>query len=175
MPIYQSLLSRLARYLDSRKIPYMVIGGQAVLLHGEPRLTRGIDVTLGVDASHLPALLAAAEDAGLSPAVSDVEDFVRQTNVFPTVDRASNMRMDLIFSFTPYESEAIRRAVTIILESVPVRFASAEDLIIHKLVAGRPRDVEDVRGGTCAQADPGRIISGAVAPIVSQRCTQGPS
>ena len=27
-----------------------------------------------------------------------------------------------------------------------VRFASVEDLLVHKLVAGRPRDVEDVRG-----------------------------
>jgi hypothetical protein len=31
----------------------MVIGGQAVLLHGESRLTRDIDITLGVDASRL--------------------------------------------------------------------------------------------------------------------------
>lgn len=27
----------------------MVIGGQAVLVHGEPRLTEDIDITLGVD------------------------------------------------------------------------------------------------------------------------------
>ncbi|GAH87084.1 unnamed protein product, partial [marine sediment metagenome] len=27
----------------------MIIGGQAVLLYGEPRLTRDIDVTLGDD------------------------------------------------------------------------------------------------------------------------------
>jgi len=26
----------------------MVIGGQAVLLYGEPRLTRDIDITLGI-------------------------------------------------------------------------------------------------------------------------------
>lgn len=54
--------------------------------------------------------------------------------------------MDLIFSFTPYELEAIRRAVAVIFDEVEVRFASAEDLIIHKLVAGRPRDIEDVSG-----------------------------
>jgi hypothetical protein len=27
-----------------------------------------------------------------------------------------------------------------------VHFAAVEDLIIHKLVAGRPRDIDDVRG-----------------------------
>ncbi len=29
---------------------------------------------------------------------------------------------------------------------VPVRFATAEDLLTHKLFAGRPRDLEDARG-----------------------------
>jgi hypothetical protein len=38
--MFQALLVRLARALDSAGIPYMVIGGQAVLLYGEPRLTR---------------------------------------------------------------------------------------------------------------------------------------
>jgi hypothetical protein len=27
-----------------------------------------------------------------------------------------------------------------------VRFASPEDLVVHKILAGRPRDIEDVRG-----------------------------
>jgi hypothetical protein len=31
----------------------MVIGGQAVLLHVEPRLTRNIDITLGIDVNEL--------------------------------------------------------------------------------------------------------------------------
>jgi hypothetical protein len=31
----------------------MVIGGQAVLLYGEPRLTRNIDITLGIDVNEL--------------------------------------------------------------------------------------------------------------------------
>jgi hypothetical protein len=37
--IFQSLLEKLANALNFFKIPYMIIGGQAVLLYGEPRLT----------------------------------------------------------------------------------------------------------------------------------------
>lgn len=31
----------------------MIIGGQAVLLYGEPRLTRYIDITLGIDTEYI--------------------------------------------------------------------------------------------------------------------------
>jgi len=39
-----NLLVNLAKALDEAGIPYMLIGGQAVLIYGEPRLTRDIDV-----------------------------------------------------------------------------------------------------------------------------------
>lgn len=40
--------------MDEAGVPYMVIGGQAVLIYGEPRLTKDIDITLGVDVDGLP-------------------------------------------------------------------------------------------------------------------------
>ncbi|MBM4162689.1 MAG: nucleotidyltransferase family protein, partial [Ignavibacteria bacterium] len=95
MPMYQTLLANVGRALESQAIPYMVIGGQAVLLHGEPRLTRDIDITLGVDASELKRVRAAMEGVGLTPAVTDVETFVRSTNVFPVSDAVSGVRVDL--------------------------------------------------------------------------------
>ena len=144
--MYQSLLASIARALDAARIPYMVIGGQAVLFHGEPRLTRDIDITLGVDSSQLNIVRDAVAHIGLVPSVKEVEAFVRATNVLPLSHTPSGLRVDLIFSFSTYESEAIQRAVPVVMEGVQVRFASAEDLIIHKLVAGRPRDIEDVRG-----------------------------
>jgi hypothetical protein len=36
----------MAAGLNEQNIPYMIIGGQAVLLYGKPRLTRDIDITL---------------------------------------------------------------------------------------------------------------------------------
>lgn len=54
--------------------------------------------------------------------------------------------IDFIFSFSPYERQAIQRARFIALGGAEVAFAAVEDLIIHKIVAGRPRDLEDVEG-----------------------------
>lgn len=45
----EKLIKKVAQRLDEDKIPYMLIGGQAVLLYGRPRLTQDIDITLGID------------------------------------------------------------------------------------------------------------------------------
>ena len=45
--MFAQLLEQIALGLEERLIPYMVIGGQAVLLYGEPCLTRDIDESLG--------------------------------------------------------------------------------------------------------------------------------
>lgn len=51
--MFQSLLKRIARQLAQRDILYMVIGGQAVLLYGEPRLTKDIDIALGIGVNQM--------------------------------------------------------------------------------------------------------------------------
>jgi predicted nucleotidyltransferase len=65
--------------------------------------------------------------------------------VLPAVETSSGIRVDFIFSMTSYEKEAIQRATKIQILGQQVSFASPEDLIIHKIFAGRPRDLEDVR------------------------------
>lgn len=140
----ERLLQRVAAALDQRALPYMIIGGQAVLLYGEPRLTKDIDITLGAGLERLPDALAAAHAAGLDPLV-DPESFTRETLVLPCADQESGMRVDLIFSFSPFEQLALSRARTVKIGDASLRFASVEDLIIHKIIAGRARDIEDVK------------------------------
>jgi hypothetical protein len=123
----------------------MVIGGQAVLRYGEARLTRDIDLTLGVDVDRLPDVLTVTAACGFEVLV-DPEPFVRETMVLPCRDPGSGIRLDLVFSFSPYEREAIARAVPVTIGTTSVRFATVEDLVIYKIIAGRPRDLEDVRG-----------------------------
>ena len=123
----------------------MIIGGQAVLLYGEPRLTKDIDVTLGMGVAELNRLKAVLPRIGLEILVEDEVQFVEKTLVLPTRERRSGIRVDLILSFSPYEKGAIGRAKNIRLGKSEVKFASPEDVIIHKVIAGRPRDLEDVK------------------------------
>ncbi len=123
----------------------MIIGGQAVLLYGEPRLTKDIDITLGIGVTELNRLKAVLPRMGLEVLIKDEVQFVERTMGLPTRERQSGIRVDLIFSFSPYEMEAIGRARGIRLGRAEVNFASPEDVIIHKVIAGRPRDMEDVK------------------------------
>lgn len=143
--MFAELLERLAQELTKAHVPYMIIGGQAVLLYGDPRLTRDIDVTLGVDVDQQAQIVDVVKNMGLTPLVTP-ETFTTQTMVLPCHEPSSGIRVDFIFSFTPYERQAIDRAVSVAIRNAQVRFASAEDLIIHKMLAGRPRDDEDITG-----------------------------
>lgn len=143
--MFEKLLKKIAEELNKSNIPYMVIGGQAVLKYREPRFTNDIDITLGVDIDKLNEILAIASKLGLSILTDNPQQFVSDTMVLPTIDQVWGTRVDILFSFTDYEREAIKRANIFSLDDVKVYFSSLEDIIIQKIIAGRERDLEDVR------------------------------
>jgi predicted nucleotidyltransferase len=143
--MFETLISRIAKELDRSGLPYMIIGGQAVLFYGTPRMTKDIDITLGIDTASLDLVVQAIKSIGIEIIPDDFRAFAERTCVLPTIEKESGLRIDFIFSFTPYERQAIERAKPVLLGETKVMFASVEDVIIHKVFAGRPRDLEDVR------------------------------
>lgn len=143
--MFQKLLEKLGLGLADLKMDYIVIGGQALLIYGEPRLTKDIDVTLGVGPEKFEQLQKWVDLSGWKILVDSPREFVRRTFVLPCLDEESGIRIDFIFSFSLYEKQAMARANRVILGKTQVCFASLEDFIIHKVVAGRPRDLEDIK------------------------------
>ncbi|GAI76690.1 unnamed protein product [marine sediment metagenome] len=143
--MFEELLIRIAKTLDNNDIPYMIIGGQAVLLYGEPRLTKDIDITLGVSIDKLSELLNIIKKIELMPLPENIIGFTQKTFVLPAKDIKTNIRVDFIFSQTSYEKQAIERVNKINLKNTILKFASIEDVIIHKIFAARPRDIEDAK------------------------------
>jgi len=143
--VIEELIKKIAQYLDEDNIPYMIIGGQAVLLYGSPRLTRDIDITLGIDTDKFPLIENICNKLELKILPEDPKAFAAETKVLPAENTEVGIRVDFIFSFTEYESRAMNRIKSVLMDGYPVKFASCEDVIIHKMIAGRAIDVEDVK------------------------------
>jgi hypothetical protein len=143
--MFERLLEKIAISLERSSIAYMVIGGQAVLVYAEPRLTKDIDITLGVGSDRAGDVVRLAEASGWKVLVESPQKFAKETMVLPCLDPSSGIRIDFIFSVSEYEQQALQRVKRFPMGSANICFASPEDLVIHKVIAGRPRDLEDVR------------------------------
>ena len=136
-------VSALARCLEERRVPYMVIGGIANLVWGEPRSTLDVDASVLVEQSAWPTLIAELRKT-FHVIPKHPLAFLRDTHVLP-VETSDGVRIDLIWARLPYEHKAIARATVEDVAHQRVRVCRPEDLIIHKITFDRPKDREDVR------------------------------
>jgi hypothetical protein len=136
---------RLHTFLTARGIPYAVIGGIAVQRWGQPRLTRDVDLTVLVPGGREEALLHELV-AAFPPRLENAVTFALEHRVLP-VHVPGGSEADISLGLPGYEEHVIARAVDYDLgDGRQVRLCSAEDLIIHKALAGRPQDVVDIEG-----------------------------
>jgi hypothetical protein len=132
---------------------WYVFGAQAVMVWGRPRLTGDVDVTVHLEPDDPGGLVAAMGDAGFDLRVQDADDFVRRTRVLPFVHRETGVPLDVVLAGPGLEEEFANDAIEVSIEGMAVPFISAVDLIVTKILAGRPKDLEDVRGIILAQGD----------------------
>ena len=71
-------------------------------------------------------------------------EFIRDTRVLP-VETFAGVGIDVIFGISPFEMQALNRAVTRKVAGKDVKFCTAEDLILHKIISEREQDLLDVR------------------------------
>ena len=124
----------------------MVIGGVAVIALGIPRLTVDIDATVAAADLSPERLAEALGHQGIQPRIPDAIAFARTRQVFLGVHEASGTPVDVSLAWLPFENEALRACRPCDYAGVPIRIPRPEDLLIYKLIASRPRDVEDAEG-----------------------------
>ena len=142
--LQEETLVALARRLEQHQISYMIIGGLANAVWGEPRATLDIDVTIAADTSEAHRIVAMF-GTDFKSLVPDPEAFVKETRVLPLESR-SGVRVDLIFGLLPFEREALERATLVHVAGEDVHFCTPEDLILLKIISRRAQDQTDVQG-----------------------------
>jgi len=144
MPSPSDTLKRLEAALTELGLRFALIGGMAVILRGYDRATQDVDVlVLDVD-DVLPLLLAAFEKHGFGFRVADPIDFAKQNRVI-LLRAPDGTGIDVSMGVLPLELEIIERSTQeTLMDGISMPVATAEDLIIMKLVAARNRDLDDV-------------------------------
>ena len=144
-PASVELLARLAKVLRKRKIGWYVFGAQAAIIYGSPRMTMDVDVTVAVAEGEVRALVDAILAAGFASRAADLEAFFSRSRVVPLVHSRTGMPLDLVVARDSLEMAFLSRAKLVDIGGLEVPVITPEDLVIAKLFAGRPRDLEDIR------------------------------
>jgi hypothetical protein len=125
--------------------PACLIGGLAVQRWGEPRMTQDADLTVlapfGTEEAVIDALLR--RFAARMPAA---RQHALEYRVL-LLTASNGVSLDISLAALPFEEEVLRRASRWReVDKVWLVTCSAEDLVIYKLVAGRPGDIQDIIG-----------------------------
>jgi hypothetical protein len=124
---------------------FCLIGGMALQRWGEARETVDVDLTLltgfGGEERFITRLTSA-----FAPRIDDAAAFAVANRVL-LLRTQSGVGLDVALGGLPFEARAIERSSTFRFPpDVNLRTCSAEDLIVLKVFADRPRDWADVEG-----------------------------
>ncbi|MBK9001625.1 MAG: hypothetical protein IPM35_38380 [Myxococcales bacterium] len=136
--------------MQAHRVRYLIVGGEAVILHGYPRLTGDVDLFYDRTPANVSRLYRALSEfwGGAVPALDDARDLL-QPGVVVQFGRPPN-RIDLIGDLgTVSFDRAWRRRVSETLRASSrrrcrIHFIGAQDLIQSKRDAGRHKDLDDI-------------------------------
>lgn len=138
------LLGDLAATLEELDVPWYLFGARAAILHGAARLTADVDITVRLPGQLSAAALVQALERGGFRSRGATAGFVERTRVIPVVHTPSSLPVDIVLAGPGLEDQFFERVVVRHVDQVRIPVASAEDIAIMKVLAGRPKDLEDV-------------------------------
>jgi len=129
------------KFLNDHKVRYLLVGGWAVGIYGNPGATEEIDFFIATDDENIENLLIALNEFG-TPKV-DKSVFQIKGNVF-RIGR-SPIQIDIINEASGiFFEDCYKRRNLIKADEIVISVISREDLIENKRAAGRHRDLADI-------------------------------
>jgi hypothetical protein len=143
-PLIPTLIDSLA-LLRSEKLPSALIGGLAVSLRGQTRVTADVDYVVATSVERMLELVDKLDATDFAPLFAGVREVVEQSFILPVRHRATGIKVDLTIGLSGFEQQAVRRAGNLRIAKKLIPVATPEDLIVMKVIAGRPQDHLDVK------------------------------
>jgi hypothetical protein len=135
--------------LESLKVPAAVMGGIGLAAWKHVRATRDIDLLASIRGHDLATILRQLRAAEIRPKSDRPITSLGQLDVIQLLyeppDSFVDVQIDVLTSESAYHGKALERRVGMRLPDLDVQIAvlTCEDLILHKLLAGRIIDRAD--------------------------------
>jgi hypothetical protein len=151
-------LFSLVGILDELSVPYAILGGIAVRAYGVPRPTYDLDLTIAIERARLPELFARLGELDYSIPEPYERGWIDKVKELPLLKlrryiRGQGLDVDLFLAEVEFLKQAMERRSKAEAEGRSLWLVSPEDLILLKLLAGRPRDLGDVTDVLFMQGD----------------------
>ena len=143
-------LQHVWRTLKPLNIPMAVMGGLALATWKHVRATKDIDLLLGIDVESLDLLLPKLRAAGMRPKRDPpailLDHLELAQLIYEPPEALMEIQIDLLLGKSEYHQEALARRIPTGLPGLDLEIAvlTCEDLVLHKLLAGRLIDQADV-------------------------------
>ena len=134
-----------AKLAEREHLRWYLFGAQAVAAYGVPRTTGDVDITLDLADRRLPTLTTPLRRAGFVPTFGD-EAFAAETRVYPVTHEPTGWSIDLVLAGPGLEQRFLDEVRWFPAGASRIPVLAPEHLVTLKILAGRPKDLEDVRG-----------------------------
>jgi hypothetical protein len=134
----KAFFTHVIHVLERLDIPYMVVGGFAAILYGQPRLTIDVDVVVDMEPRHVDPFVAAFPIPDYYVSKEAVRDSLRRRYLFNVIQPTTGAKVDLIpLPRDRFTREAFhrRQRVTYDEEGRAAAFMAPEDVVVAKLRA----------------------------------------
>lgn len=128
--------------LTRTRIRHLYIGGLALMVLGEPRMTQDVDLIVFISRKTPGRLLAGAARAGFTVSRESALAQARALGVCRIAWKG--VAVDVIFASTDFERSAWTRRKRARLFGRMVSLPSPEDMILLKIIPGRRQDLADI-------------------------------
>ena len=132
--------------LESRSFPHALVGGLAASIRGRTRVTEDIEFVVVCSVDQAVALAESLEGQAFTPLFPEFEQVIRRSFILPLQHQDTGVAVDLAIGVSGFEKQVVSRATDVTIDNRLFAVATPEDLLLMKILAGRPQDDQDVKG-----------------------------
>ncbi len=146
MEEFPEILRIVCTYLNESEIQFVVVGGVAVMYHGVPSTTVGIDLILQIDDTMIPGFVDFLTSKGFAASAEDLRTALREKSHATFFFQDSLLRLDIQGVNSEFDRMTLDRAISVDLFDASIRIGSAEDTFANKILFRGEQDMRDALG-----------------------------